>query len=279
MTTIHYDDTRADWNARRPLRPLEPLAKLLGVSWHWIGPGKGPSASGPHSACLEQVRDWQAQHQAKGWKDIGYGALICKHARLIEGRGLLVQGSHSPGVNDVHAGVQLMTGEDGPPPSPAMLARAVVVRAELELVAGRELRDWGHRDDPEAQTECPGSFIEQWVRSGGPTTGADMTTPREIASDILGWETIPSDRIPFGTKRDAVPLRVAAGYTMLWSLQARDAADRCEALLRAFVEKGTALTPADVEAALDRALDRRILDADVDLTVTPPAATPDGATS
>lgn len=164
------DDLRAAWNARPPTRSLTavPWRDRVGVSWHWIGPGKGPSGAGPHSACLEQMRDWQAQHQAKGWKDIGYNATICQHARAIEGRGLAVEGSHSPGVNYVHVGVQFMVGADGSSPTPAMYARAARLRSELGALGPNIGRDWSHKDDLEASTTCPGATIHQWVHSGGP---------------------------------------------------------------------------------------------------------------
>ena len=166
------DDTRADWNARPPLRSrtVVPWAKRLGVSWHWIGPGRGPSASGPHSACLAQVREWQRQHQANTWKDIGYNALVCQHGRAIEGRGLTYSGSHSPGVNTSHVGIQFMVGSDTPGGlSPVMIARAQRLRADIGNLGKNIHRDWGHRDDKVASTECPGDEIEAWVHSGGPT--------------------------------------------------------------------------------------------------------------
>lgn len=179
-----FDDTRADWNARPPLRPrtVVPWADRIGVSWHWIGPGKGPSAAGPHSRCLEQVRDWQWQHQHKPppdgpWKDIGYNGLICQHARAIEGRGLEFSGSHSPGVNYSHIGVQFMVGEDGDPPSPAMIDRAVRLRSDIGRLGHNIRRDWSHRDDPKAQTECAGAWITGWVHSGGPTKAAVDAAP------------------------------------------------------------------------------------------------------
>jgi hypothetical protein len=176
------DDTRADWNARPPLRTRTavPWSDRIGVSWHWIGPGKGPSATGPHSACLAQVRDWQAMHQANGWKDIGYNALICQHARAIEGRGLVYSGSHSPGVNYEHVGIQFMVGSGSGFPSKAMIARAVQLRADVGALGKNIRRDWPHREDPKASTECPGDGIASWVHSGGPTlkvvTGTGGTT-------------------------------------------------------------------------------------------------------
>lgn len=174
------DDLRGDWNARAPLRPRTtvPWSQRLGVSWHWIGPGTGPLASGSHGKCLTQVLAWQRYHQSLGWKDVGYNALICQHARAIEGRGLEFEGSHSPGVNTAHVGVQFMVGEAGAPPTAAMLARAQRLRYDLGQLGPNIKRDWPHRRDPEASTGCPGDWIAKWAESGAPTNYTP-TTPQE----------------------------------------------------------------------------------------------------
>lgn len=163
-----WDDTRRDWNARPPTRPntTVPHKSRTRRVWHWAGPATG-LAGKPHSACLEMVRSWQAFHQSKGWKDIGYNGLVCPHARTIEGRGLAYSGSHSPGWNTTGWGVQFMVGE-GERVSEAMQARAVILAQDLERLAGHDLLDAGHRDDPEASTSCPGPQIEAWVKAGGP---------------------------------------------------------------------------------------------------------------
>jgi hypothetical protein len=180
-----FDNTRADWNARPPTRPRTtvPWADRIGVSWHWIGPGRGILATASHSLCLELVNRWQLQHQTRPndpWKDIGYNALVCQHAKAIEGRGLQYAGSHSPGVNWEHVGVQLMVGDLGPSPSPAMYDRAARLRADIGALGKNIRRDWSHRDDPKASTTCAGNTIQAWVDSGGPTkTTAPPAPPQE----------------------------------------------------------------------------------------------------
>lgn len=173
MVTITYDNNRASWGAKPNTNPRPvPHSARIGVSWHWAGPRVGLFGKA-HSACLSQVRSWQAFHQgpSRGWADIGYNLLICPHALVIEGRGTTVQGSHSPGVNYSHYGVQFMVGE-GETITAEMFARAVRLRADLEELAGHALRQWGHQDDPATSTECPGSQAEAWVKSGGPYKSA-----------------------------------------------------------------------------------------------------------
>lgn len=172
-----WDDTRADWDARRPTRPNTSVphkARTRRV-WHWAGP---PTrlAGKPHSACLSMVKSWQAFHQSKGWKDIGYNGLICPHARAIEGRGLAYSGSHSPGWNTSGWGVQFMVGERELV-SAAMFARAATLAQDLERLAGHDLADAGHRDDPKASTSCPGPQVQAWVRDGGPERKPKPPTP------------------------------------------------------------------------------------------------------
>lgn len=187
-----FDDTRADWKARPPTsaRTVVPWSKRLGVSWHWIGPGKGPSKAGPHSACLTRVAAWQRMHQSSnGWKDIGYNALVCQHARAIEGRGLEFSGSHSPGVNTTHVGIQFMRGQDDGPPTADEIARAQRLRADVGALGKNIARDWPHQDDPEASTACPGPWITNAARSGlftkaTPATARTVLRPGDRGDDV-----------------------------------------------------------------------------------------------
>lgn len=185
-----HDDSRAMWSARantwstsEKAANTVPAGERIGVSYHYPGAATlGITPASPHSACLSRVRTWQDQHQAKGWADIGYNSLICQHARAIEGRGVQFKGAHSPGVNWGHYGVQFMV-SNGTPPTPAMYARAVRLRADLEARSGRRLRQWGHQDDPAAATLCPGTYVEKWVKSGGPYAATPTPTPTPTQED------------------------------------------------------------------------------------------------
>jgi hypothetical protein len=255
------DDTRSDWNARAPLRPLDRVAwsSRVGVSWHWLGDGRGPNVSGSHARCLEQVRAWQGYHQSSlGWKDIGYNALICQHARAIEGRGLDKEGSHSPGVNTSHVGVQFMVGGGDPFPSAAMTARAVNLRADLAALAPTIRRDWAHRDDPKASTACPGNGITTWVHSGGPTKNApapqedDMPLTNADADLILNRAVIPAGML--GESEQTVSVKRALDLVMRWALEARDNAIVARTVAEAQATLGRPMTADEVSAAVKSAL-------------------------
>lgn len=184
--TLSFDDGRSTWGAAPNRNPRRvPFSARIGISWHWAGPAVG-LLSKPHSACLHQTKSWQAFHQGsrRGWSDIGYNLLICPHGRVIEGRGTEYQGAHSPGVNYQHFGVQFMVGGNEKV-TPLMFERAVQLRADLEDLAGKRLRQWGHRDDKVAHTECPGDQVEAWVKDGGayktgPTQGGGQSAPIHV---------------------------------------------------------------------------------------------------
>lgn len=282
-----FDDTRADWNARPSTSPRTSVAHSArtGVSWHWLGPGKGPSAAGSHSACLAKVREWQLFHQgpSRGWKDIGYNVLICQHARAIEGRGIDYSGSHSPGVNTPHIGVQFMVGDGDAFPSAAMVARAIRLRADLQALCPNIRRDWGHRDDPKVSTECPGDAIQTWVHSGGPTSNPTTTEESMSAEDVqkvndytkallLDGYTVAGEPKPsllavlVETQR-----RVSRTEAALAQVAAKvDPAALAAAVAAAINVDGSDLTKDDVKAAVLEAL-QADYDATVELTPKPQA--------
>ena len=173
------DDTRDDWDARPPTGPLRTvrLSRRIEFFNHYIGPGSPDFAHQPHSACLKQVRRWQKEHQTKPppkgpWKDIGYNALVCGHARVIEGRGLEVRGSHCPDHNRIGFGVQFMVAGTERP-TDAMLGRMrELYDALVELTGPLEMR--GHRDG--ISTECPGDTVYDWVLDGMPGSTSTMAS-------------------------------------------------------------------------------------------------------
>lgn len=183
-----FDDTRADWAARPPTSPLTavPSSARLGRVWHWNGPALHLFGQ-PHTKCLEAVRAMQAFHQKiRGWSDHGYNALVCPHARTIEGRGVGVAAAHSPSWNTTRWGIQFMVGQ-GEQASPAMLARAARLAQDLEALAGHDLDDKCHHDDPKVSTACCGPQLTGWVRAGGPETkpAPPVTTTQEKVMHTL----------------------------------------------------------------------------------------------
>ena len=206
-----FDDSRAAWGAapnKSGSGTYVAPSRRIGVSWHYNGGSKRGLAARPHSACLTMVKAIQRMHQSgNGWQDIGYNLLVCPHGRAIEGRGADVVGAHSPGVNVTHYGVQTLTG-GSEALTPAQIARMQQLDADLRSRSPLT-REWGHRDDKAASTECPGDYIESLVKAGtftrkpAPTAAPapkpvpeedDMPyTPDQLADAV--WTGKSADRI------------------------------------------------------------------------------------
>lgn len=173
-----YDETRAAWLAAPPKKPRTSVSitRRTGFFNHYIGPGSPGFAAKPHSACLRQIKTWQAYHQSKGWKDIGYNALICQHGKCIEGRGLGYSGSHCPGFNTSGFGVQFMVAGSEKPTDVAY-ARMRKLYDALVKEKGGALAKKGHRDG--VATTCPGDIVYAWVKKGMPYPTSTAPTPPE----------------------------------------------------------------------------------------------------
>lgn len=172
-----YDDNRSTWGAAAPLRARTSVSISARTEFfnHYIGPGSPGFANKPHSACLSQIKVWQRYHQSKGWKDIGYNALICQHGRCIEGRGLGYSGSHCPNHNTKGFGVQFMVAGSEKPTDVAY-ARMRKLYDALVKEKGGALAKKGHRDG--VATTCPGDIVYAWVKKGMPyPSGTTPTTP------------------------------------------------------------------------------------------------------
>ena len=171
-----YDETRSAWNAAPPKSPRTPVSISRRTEFfnHYIGPGSPGFANKTHSACLKQIKFWQKYHQSKGWKDIGYNALICQHGKCIEGRGLGYSGSHCPNHNTSGFGVQFMVAGTEKPTDVAY-ARMRKLYDALVKERGGALAKKGHRDG--VATSCPGDIVYAWVKKGMPYPSGETTTP------------------------------------------------------------------------------------------------------
>lgn len=231
-----WDDTREDWRARPPTSALTIVSphRRTGRTWHWAGPATNLFGK-PHSACLAMVRAWQSFHQRERvWKDIGYNGLICVHARAIEGRGTGPSGAHSPSWNTTRWGIQYMIGT-GEEATPAMLARGAALAAALEQLAGHDLTDSCHHDDPKVSTQCCGPQLTAWVRAGGPEHQEepmpDATEPNYVgtpaAVDVVK-ALMRSDVFPHPDRANHPDNPYVTGYQWLQIVggYARDAAGK-----------------------------------------------------
>lgn len=152
MELVRYED----W-AVAGLRHPGSKDMRLPVHQVFIHHAAGPSPITP-AAEVQLLRQYDAQHRAKGWDGIGYSFIVGPSGRVYEGRGQKV-GSHTEGHNSVGFGICFLGNfEQAVPTAAAMMAAAdlmshlVSVRALLHDFILR-----GHRDTK--ATACPGAAL------------------------------------------------------------------------------------------------------------------------
>lgn len=92
--------TRNVWGARAPKAPPTPLASAKGVGLHWEGGELGDYA---HDSCNAKLHTIQNFHMdSRGWNDIAYSAVVCRHGVIYEARGVGVR-TAANGTNDSNA--------------------------------------------------------------------------------------------------------------------------------------------------------------------------------
>lgn len=167
--------SRLDWGAKPPKNSptVVPMASRREFIVHYsTGEELG------REDCKAWVREIQAFHQGpqRGWADIGYNFLVCKHGDVFEGRGWTVVGAHCPNHNTVAIGVCFL-GDDDPGQDAPDKAR-VAIRAlwkQAEAKADHPLTTHGHREFK--STSCPGDELHAWVKSGLPVAFVPPPAP------------------------------------------------------------------------------------------------------
>jgi hypothetical protein len=184
---------------------------------------------------------------------------------------LQYQGSHSPGVNWEHVGVQLMVGDLGPSPSPAMYDRAARLRADIGALGKNIRRDWSHRDDPQASTTCAGNTIQAWVDSGGPTKSTIPTPPEEEDMPTVGeiWAaTVGGASDPHSVATALVRAERDAAAALAETKKANVSIAALSEAVKA-LSTSTGVDPDTIAANVDKAVRDRLDRIDFTVTDTP----------
>lgn len=180
--------TRAQWKARdfRPggnafAPPIE------GATIHWEGTKVGPLN---HADCAGHVRQIQAFHMdTRGWTDIAYNLLVCRHGGIFEGRGRYRgNGANGDASNAKRYSVCAIVGEGDDVPAALLDGLADAVNLIRSWGAGRSVD--GHRDHQ--GTSCPGDTLYAWLRKGIPT-------PLEGNQEVKLTDTVPGMIDPDGS--------------------------------------------------------------------------------
>lgn len=130
----------------------------------------------------KEIRDW---HLARGWKDIGYNAVIRRNGVLEWGRDLDHDGdyleeigAHVAGYNSVSLGVCMVGGINNSGKSENNFTPEQF--STLEMI----IKEWkrlfpsaivlGHRDFPDVKKDCPCFDVKEWWSSVNKDKHKDM---------------------------------------------------------------------------------------------------------
>jgi len=155
--------TREQWGARPP-RSRQRLSGTQGNTIHWEGPGMGAYA---HDSCASKMRTIQNYHMdTKGWADIAYNTVTCRHGYVFAGRGYGVRSAAqgtNVGNNESYAHCALI-GVGDPVTEEMKDALRWVVEEFQRLGSGT--KRWVHADWH--STACCGPTLIPWTRAGMP---------------------------------------------------------------------------------------------------------------
>lgn len=179
---------RAAWGAAPPRdRPTVLLASRVDtVVFHYTAANSDEQSA--HRNCAGRVRGIQVFHQhSRGWNDIAYNFLTCKHGYIYEGRGIDAK-SAATGAANSHTLAVCFLGDD-------------TIGRDDVTVAGRaalvEITRWIHQRRPAVRyhkghrdfmpTSCPGNELYSYVT--GKVFAAQVAADEKatLRRQILAW--------------------------------------------------------------------------------------------
>lgn len=175
--------TRAQWQAKPPssVTPL-PASKVDMIYYHYTASEHDETEN--HANCASRVRGIQAFHQqGRGWNDIAYSFLVCKHGYVFEGRGYGVH-TAATGTDNSHSLAVCFLGDDTinrDDVTPAGRRALVDITQAIVKWARKTLAFKGHRDA--MNTKCPGDELYRYV------TGQQFYNEVRVTSDDLRGRT------------------------------------------------------------------------------------------
>jgi hypothetical protein len=180
--------SRSGWGAKAPLtRPTVLLASRVDtIVYHYTAANADEQAD--HKNCAQRVRGVQAFHQnVRGWNDIAYNFLVCKHGYIYEGRGIEHK-SAATGKENGHTLAVCFLGDD------TVGRDDVTVKGRAALV---EITRWirqrrpaasnykGHRDF--MSTSCPGNELYNYIHGKVFAAQVDADEKARMRKQILSW--------------------------------------------------------------------------------------------
>lgn len=192
--------SRGTWGARRP-KSRTALTPSFGVTVHYEGPHLGEY---DHASCPSKVRGIQAFHMdQRGWADIAYTAIICRHGYTFECRwtGVRTAANGTNPGNDGAYAVCLLIGVDDTLPG-VMLGELIETIDYLNNDARVGQNVNGHRDWK--ATACPGDVAYRELPNiRAALAGRPATPPAPLPPPLV--TTYPQETPPMKSYDVAIP--------------------------------------------------------------------------
>lgn len=179
---------RAAWGAADPRsRPTVLLASRVdAIVYHYTAANSDEQAD--HKNCAGRVRGIQRFHQhTRGWNDIAYNYLTCKHGYIYEGRGIENK-SAATGFHNSHTLAVCFLGDDTVERDDVTAAgRAALVEITRWIRQRRPAASQykGHRDY--MATSCPGNELYNYIHSKTFAAQVAVDEKARLRKTILGW--------------------------------------------------------------------------------------------
>lgn len=173
--------TRTQWGAKAP-KCINDLPAINAIAYHYTAANADEQSD--HRNCAARVRAVQAFHQGqRGWCDIAYNWLVCKHGYVFEGRGFHRSGA--TGNDNSHTVAVCFLGDDTAGRDD--LTRAgrlalVDITKHIQRKLGR-LAYHGHREY--MGTSCPGNEIMAYIHSAAFSAAVNADEKRTLRTWIL----------------------------------------------------------------------------------------------
>lgn len=215
-------DSRATIGLRNPRSVSTKVWPARGgLAIHWAGEKQDLAEA--HGDCRARLRDWQRFHMdVRGWVDLAYNWVICRHGIVMVGRGWGVRSAANGtnAANDNYLAACWMGGKGDLPPNPGALGAFVDLILEIQgRGAGTDVR--AHSGF--LATGCPGSILTSaasaWrkVSPQAPATAAParLVIPRFPlpAGSYFGPRSGPKESVSgyYNHRSDLARWQVAAG--------------------------------------------------------------------
>ena len=190
--------SRLEWGAKAPnCQTMLPLSRVDTIVYHYTASDADEQAL--HANCATRVRGIQTFHQnTRGWCDIAYNYVVCKHGFVFIGRGPGVKSAATGDDNDHTIAVCFLGDDTANRDDVTAVGRRALgeIARDIQQRAGKKMIYKGHRDF--MATSCPGDEIYKYVHS-------------KVFSDFVNFTPDPSKRLD--TLRKWILARHAEGWT------------------------------------------------------------------